>query len=53
MNRGRAIEHYIKLINKLKKVNPLIKFSSDFIIAYPNETEWEGFYEYIKTDEKN
>ena len=39
MNRGHTIEDYLKIINKLKKINPSIKFSSDFIIGYPSETE--------------
>ena len=51
MNRKHSIEHYIKLINKLKKANPLIKFSSDFIIAYPNETE-EDFNDTLKLMKK-
>ena len=51
MNRKHTIERYIKLINKLKKANPLIKFSSDFIIAYPNETE-EDFNDTLKLMKK-
>ena len=39
MNRKHTIEDYLKVIKKLKKVNPSIKFSSDFIIGYPGETE--------------
>ena len=39
MNRGHTIEDYLKIIDKLKSVNPLIKFSSDFIIGYPGETK--------------
>ncbi len=39
MNRKHSIEDYINLINKLKTVNPLLKFSSDFIIGYPGETD--------------
>ncbi len=39
MNRNHSVEDYLKLINKLKKINPKIKFSSDFIIGYPSETE--------------
>ncbi len=38
MNRKHTIEKYLDLINKLKKVNPKIQFSSDFIIGYPGET---------------
>ena len=39
MNRKHSIKNYLEVINKLKKVNPKIKFSSDFIIGYPGETE--------------
>ena len=38
MNRRHTVEDYLLLINKLKKINPKIKFSSDFIIGYPGET---------------
>ncbi len=38
MNRKHTIENYLNLIDKLKKINPNIKFSSDFIIGYPGET---------------
>ncbi len=39
MNRRHSIEEYLDVIEKLKNVNPEIKFSSDFIIGYPGETE--------------
>ena len=39
MNRKHTVEDYLEIINKLKAVNPKIKFSSDFIIGYPGETE--------------
>ena len=39
MNRKHTIEDYLRLVEKLKKINPLIKFSSDFIIGYPGENE--------------
>ena len=38
MNREHTIEEYLETITKLKKKKPSIKFSSDFIIAYPGET---------------
>ena len=44
MNRKHSIEYYLDLIKKIKQINPLIKFSSDFIIGYPGETE-EDFEE--------
>jgi len=39
MNRNHTIEEYLEKIQKLKEKKPNIKFSSDFIIAYPGETE--------------
>ena len=39
MNRNHTIEEYLKLIEKLKIKKPTMKFSSDFIIAYPGETD--------------
>jgi tRNA-2-methylthio-N6-dimethylallyladenosine synthase len=38
MNRKHTINEYLNVIEKLKKVKPNIKFSSDFIIGYPGET---------------
>ena len=37
MNRKHKVEDYLDIFNKLKKINPLLKFSSDFIIGYPGE----------------
>ena len=39
MNRKHSVEEYLKILEKLRKVNPNIKFSSDFIIGYPGETD--------------
>ena len=39
MNRNHSIEDYLNIYEKLKKINPFIQFSSDFIIAYPGEEE--------------
>ena len=39
MNRKHNIEQYLDVINKLKDARAGIKFSSDFIIAYPGETQ--------------
>ena len=44
MNRKHTIEDYLEIVKKLKKVNPYIKFSSDFIIGYPGETEKDFNY---------
>ena len=38
MNRNHTIDEYLEIIHKLKEEKPSIKFSSDFIIAYPGET---------------
>jgi tRNA-2-methylthio-N6-dimethylallyladenosine synthase len=37
MNRKHTIDDYLKIFYKLKKINPKIEFSSDFIIGYPGE----------------
>ncbi len=39
MSRKHTIEEYLRLVERLKKINPRIKFSSDFIIGYPQETD--------------
>ena len=39
MNRKHKVEDYLKIYEKLMKINSEIKFSSDFIIGYPGETE--------------
>ena len=39
MNRKHTIEKYLEIFSKLKKINPEVQFSSDFIIAYPGENE--------------
>ena len=39
MNRKHSVSEYISILSKLKKVNKKIEFSSDFIIAYPEETK--------------
>ena len=39
MNRKHTIEEYLHIVEKLKKANSNIKFSSDFIIGYPGETQ--------------
>jgi len=47
MNRKHLIKDYLEIFNKLKKINSNIKFSSDFIIAYPGEED-NDFKETIK-----
>ena len=39
MNRKHDIKFYYSIIEKLKKINPNIGFSSDFIIGYPGEDD--------------
>ena len=51
MNRKHTTEQYLKTIKALIKVNPKIKFSSDFIIGYPGET-YDDFKETIKLVEE-
>ena len=51
MNRNHTIEDYLKLIKKLKEKKPNLKFSSDFIIAYPGETD-EDFKKTVMLMEK-
>ena len=38
MNRNHTVDEYLQIIKKLKEKKPSIKFSSDFIIAYPGES---------------
>ncbi len=39
MNRKHLISDYLKIFEKLKRINSKIEFSSDFIIGYPGEEE--------------
>jgi len=39
MNRKHTIDEYLIIYEKLKKINPNIEFSSDFIIGYPDEND--------------
>ena len=38
MNRKHKVEDYLKIYEKIKKINANIEFSSDFIIGYPGES---------------
>ena len=51
MNRKHKVEDYLKIYEKLTKINSEIKFSSDFIIGYPGETE-SDFQETLNLLEK-
>ena len=50
MNRKHSINEYLQIFNKLKKINPNIRFSSDFIIGYPGEEveDFEDTFDLIK-----
>ena len=39
MNRKHQVKDYLNIYKKLKKINPAVRFSSDFIIGYPGEDE--------------
>ena len=51
MNRKHTIEEYLIIYEKLKKINPNIEFSSDFIIGYPNEND-DDFKDTVRLIEK-
>ncbi len=51
MNRKHTVKSYIEVFNKLKKINPKIEFSSDFIVAYPGENEKDFKYTLKLIDE--
>ena len=39
MNRNHTIEKYLEIVRELKEARSDLKFSSDFIIGYPGETD--------------
>ncbi len=39
MNRKHTVDDYLKVYERLKKIDKKIEFSSDFIIGYPGETQ--------------
>jgi len=51
MNRKHTVEDYLIIYEKIKKINPKIEFSSDFIISYPGETN-EDFKETLNLVKK-
>ena len=50
MNRKHTVDDYLKVYERLKKINTEIEFSSDFIIGYPgeNQKDFEDTYDLIK-----
>ena len=50
MNRKHTVDDYLKVYERLKKINAEIEFSSDFIIGYPGESQkdFEDTFELIK-----
>ena len=50
MNRKHTVDDYLKVYERLKKINAEIEFSSDFIIGYPGETQkdFEDTFKLIK-----
>ena len=51
MNRRYTQEHYLGLIEKLRKANPDIAFSTDIIVGFPGETE-EDFQQTLEVVKK-
>ena len=39
MNRGHTTQHYLKLIERVRKAKPDIALSGDFIVGFPGETD--------------
>ena len=51
MNRKHSRDDYLKLISKIRKQKPEMAFSSDFIIGYPGESDY-NFEETLDLIEK-
>ncbi|MBD1158261.1 tRNA (N6-isopentenyl adenosine(37)-C2)-methylthiotransferase MiaB [Pelagibacterales bacterium SAG-MED17] len=50
MNRKHNVDDYLRIYERLKKINKEIEFSSDFIIGYPGESQkdFEDTFDLIK-----
>jgi tRNA-2-methylthio-N6-dimethylallyladenosine synthase len=50
MNRGHTAEHYLRLVEKIRKARPDMAMSGDFIVGFPGETEkdFESTLELVK-----
>ncbi len=51
MNRKHSVKNYLDIYERLKKINPKIEFSSDFIVGYPGEKD-EDFEDTLKLIDK-
>ena len=51
MNRKHNLKEYLETVNYLREKNPKIEFASDFIIAYPGESD-EDFNQTCKLMER-
>lgn len=50
MNRRHTSGQYLDIIGKLREANPMLRFSSDFIVGFPGETDadFEATLEVVK-----
>jgi tRNA-2-methylthio-N6-dimethylallyladenosine synthase len=39
MNRGHGVDHYLRLVERLRAARPDIALSSDFIVGFPGESD--------------
>jgi tRNA-2-methylthio-N6-dimethylallyladenosine synthase len=39
MNRGHTVEHYLRLVERIRAARPDIALSGDFIVGFPGERE--------------
>ena len=51
MNRKHTVDHYLKIVDKIRNARPDIAMSSDFIVGFPGETD-KDFEDTMKFIEK-